>query len=136
VSYDIVLALPTEDRRRAHAFVRALGFETPGEHAEDGVPEPLRVVLNERASVIYIPTDGFGWVTDGRRTADRATAECLLTLQVGTAAQVDDTLARAATSGGVVASAAQHQPWGYSGTFADPDGHLWQVLAQLADGWL
>jgi predicted lactoylglutathione lyase len=36
----------------------------------------------------------------------------------------------------VVASAAQHQPWGYSGTFADPDGHLWQVLAQLADGWL
>ena len=37
-------------------------------------------------------------------------------------------MARAATSGGEIASAAQHQAWGYSAAFADPDGHLWQVL--------
>ncbi len=22
------------------------------------------------------------------------------------------------------------QPWGYTGTFADPDGHLWMVTAE------
>ncbi|MFV2101912.1 hypothetical protein [Micromonospora sp. LOL_024] len=21
------------------------------------------------------------------------------------------------------------QPWGYAGTFADPDGHLWMIVA-------
>ena len=36
--YDIVVALPTTDRARAFAFAQALGFETPGELAEDGVP--------------------------------------------------------------------------------------------------
>jgi predicted lactoylglutathione lyase len=128
MSYDVVLALPTEDRRRAHTFARALGLDTPGELADDGVPEPLRVVLNERTAVMYIPTGGFGWVTAGLPTAERGTAECLVTLQVSTAAEVDDVVARAAISGGEVASAAQHQSWGYSGAFADPDGHLWQVL--------
>jgi predicted lactoylglutathione lyase len=130
MSFDVVLALPTEDRGRAHAFARGLGLDTPGELADDGVPEPLRVVLNERTAVMYIPTGGFGWVTAGRPTAERGTAECLVTLQVSTAADVDNVVARAAISGGQVASAAQHQPWGYSGTFADPDGHLWQVLVQ------
>ena len=59
-SYNMVSALPTADRSRAHAFALALGLETPGELAEDGVPEPLRVQLNERASVMYVPTGGFG----------------------------------------------------------------------------
>jgi predicted lactoylglutathione lyase len=131
MSYDVVLALPTEDRTRAHAFAVALGLETPGEIADDGVPEPLRVALNERTRVMYIPTGGFGWVTAGQPTAERGKAECLVTLQVGTAAEVDDVVARAAIAGGVVVSAAQHQSWGYSGTFADPDGHLWQVLVSL-----
>jgi uncharacterized protein len=130
MSYDVVLALPTEDRGRAHVFARAMGFDTPGEVADDGVPEPLRVVLNGHAAVMYIPTGGFGWVTAGRPTAERGTAECLVTLQVGTAAEVDDLVTRAAIAGGSVVSAARDQPWGHSGTFADPDGHLWQVLVQ------
>ncbi len=59
-TYNLVIALPTADRSRAHAFALALGLETPGEVAEDGVPEPLRVQLNERALVMYVPTGGFG----------------------------------------------------------------------------
>ena len=71
MSFDVVLALPTEHRGRAYAFARTLGLDTPGDLAEDGVPEPLRVVLNERTAVMYIPTGGFGWVTAGRATARR-----------------------------------------------------------------
>lgn len=129
MSFDVVIGLPTEDRARAHAFVRALGLETPGEPADDGVPEPLQVVLNERTRVMYVPTGGFGWVTAGRPTAERGTAECLVSLQVGSTAEVDELLARAGDVGGDIASAPQQQPWGYTGTFADPDGHLWAVLA-------
>ena len=70
-SYNLVIALPTADRSRAYAFAQALGLETPGELAEDGVPEPLRVQLNEQASVMYVPTGGFGWITDGRHHGAR-----------------------------------------------------------------
>ncbi len=128
-SHDVRIALPTADRRRAYAFAQAMGFATPGDLADDGVPEPLQVVLNERTAVMYVPTGGFGWVTAGRTTAEPGTVECLLSLGVASPAEVDAFLERAAAAGAEVAGPAQQQPWGYTGTFADPDGHLWEVVA-------
>ena len=133
MSFDVVLALPTEDRGRAYAFARALGLDTPGELADDGVPEPLRVVLNERTAVMYIPTGGFGWVTAVSTTAERGTTECLVSLQVEKNAQVDDLVARATDAGGEVASAPERRI-GLAAQIADPDGHLWQVLVPATGG--
>lgn len=42
--------------------------------------------------------------------------------------EVDDALAQAAASGGRLVKPGQKVFWGgYSGYFADPDGHLWEV---------
>jgi len=68
-------------------------------------------------------------VTAGRPTAERGTTECLVSLQVGSTREVDDLLARASSGGAEIASAAQQKGWGYTGVFADPDGHLWEVIA-------
>jgi predicted lactoylglutathione lyase len=127
-SYNLVIALPTADRSRAYAFAQALGLETPGELAEDGVPEPLRVQLNEHASVMYVPTGGFGWITDGRATAEPGTSECLLSLQVGMITEVDNLVGRVEAAGGRVVSGPEQKSWGYTGTFTDPDGHLWEAI--------
>jgi uncharacterized protein len=127
-SFNMVIALPTADRSRAYAFARVLGLETPGELAEDGVPEPLRVQLNERASVMYVPTGGFSWITAGRATAESGTSECLLSLQVGTISEVDDLVGHVDAAGGRVVSGPEQKAWGYTGTFTDPDGHLWEAI--------
>ncbi len=124
-SFNIVIALPTADRPRAHAFARGLGLETPGEVADDGVPEPLRVQLNEQTSVMYVPTGGFGWVTADHPTAEPGTSECLLSLELGSRTEVDDLVGRVEPAGGRIASGPEEKPWGYTGAFADPDGHLW-----------
>ena len=43
-------------------------------------------------------------------------------------AEVDDVLARAVAAGARLAKPARDTGWGgYSGYFADPDGHLWEV---------
>lgn len=43
-------------------------------------------------------------------------------------AEVDDVLAQAEAAGGTITKAAETQFWGgYSGYFADPDGHPWEV---------
>ena len=58
---------------------------------------------------MYIPTGGFGWVTAGPRRRSGARRECLVTLQVGTAAEVDDFMARAAIS--AERSSRPHTKW-------------------------
>ena len=57
-----------------------------------------------------------------------------VSVQVETNAEVDHLVARATGAGGEVASAPEQQEWGYSGAFADPDGHLWQVLVPATGG--
>jgi len=43
-------------------------------------------------------------------------------------AEVDAVLAEAAAAGGMLVKPARETAWGgYSGYFADPDGHLWEV---------
>ena len=34
---------------------------------------------------------------------------------------------RARAAGATVVAEPEQKPWGYTGTFADPDGHLWMV---------
>jgi predicted lactoylglutathione lyase len=49
-------------------------------------------------------------------------------INVGSRAEVDAALADAVAAGGTVPKAAAATEWGgYSGYFADPDGHLWEV---------
>lgn len=57
---------------------------------------------------------GFGGITLAQNVTDKAT--------------VDLVLSRAVRAGGILLKAAQDAEWGgYSGYFADPDGHPWEV---------
>ena len=116
----IVVSLPIADRRTP-----ALGLEAVGEPARDGVPEPLQFVLNEGVRLVLVPTGGFGWVIGGHEVAPRGVSECVLGLEGDVVAIVG----RARAAGATVVSEPAQQPWGYTGTFADPDGHLWMVTA-------
>ena len=128
----VILALPTDDRVRAHAFYcGGLGFTAVGEAAEDGVPEPLQVVVTDGLHLMFIPRGGFGWVTGEHDVAPPGVSECLLGLSADTDAEVDTVFARAEKAGAAVVTRPAAPPWGgYTATFADPDGHLWQVGTQ------
>jgi predicted lactoylglutathione lyase len=124
----MIIALPIADRQVSHAFYRdGLGLEAFGEPADDGVPEPLQLRLGADVTLMLIPTGGFGWVIAGRPVAERGTSECVLTLPVGSSAEVDAAVAKAVGAGAEVVTAPTQQPWAYAGIIADPDGHLWQV---------
>ncbi len=126
----LIVALPTADRRVAYAFYQdGLGLEPIGEPADDGVPEPLQFVLNEGARLMFIPTGGFGWVTGDHETAAPGTSEVLLSRRVDSPADVDAATERARAAGARIVSEPEQKPWGYTGTFADPDHHLWEVIA-------
>lgn len=69
---------------------------------------------------------GYGGVTLAYNVTDRA--------------QVDDLLASAVRAGATLLSPAVEKSWGYTGYFADPDGHPWEVAfvpsLPLQDGML
>ena len=81
---------------------------------------------------MLIPQKGFGWVIGDRQVAEPWACECLLSLDAADAAAVDALVERARAAGAEVVAEPARQPWGYTGTFADPDGHLWSVVAEPA----
>jgi predicted lactoylglutathione lyase len=126
----LIVALPIADRSRSHRFyTEGLGLTSVGELAEDGLPEPLQVVVNDGVRLMLIPTGGFGWTIAGRQVAEAGTVECQLTVGFGTEDEVDSFIGRAREAGAEMVSEPRRQPWGYAGNFADLDGHLWMALA-------
>jgi catechol 2,3-dioxygenase-like lactoylglutathione lyase family enzyme len=52
----------------------------------------------------------------------------VLAYNVHSAERVDEVLGEAERAGGAITRPARKTPWGgYSGYFADPEGHLWEV---------
>ena len=55
-------------------------------------------------------------------------SDITLAINLDSKEDVDGALTAAGEAGGTVVKAAVEAPWGgYSGYFADPDGHLWEV---------
>ena len=124
----VVVSLPIAARRTSFEFYRdALGLETVGEAAEDGLPEPLQFVVNDGLLLMLVPSVGFGWVIGSHEVAGRGHSECMLGLSRGSEAEVQQVIEQVRGAGGEIVTEPAEQPWGYAAAFADPDGHLWMV---------
>ncbi len=117
-----LITLGVGDLPRARAFYAALGWRESSSSPEEiaflhGVGPALglwsRAALAEDSGVAQ-DVGGWGGIT--------------LAHNVGSPDEVDAVLAEAQDAGGTVVRAAVATDWGgYSGVFADPDGHRWEV---------
>jgi predicted lactoylglutathione lyase len=124
----IIITLPIEERARAHRFyIDALGLEPVGAPWKDGIPEPLQFALGGGVNLMLIPRKGFGWVLGKQPAAGAGLSECLLQCSCDEDAEVDVVIARAEAAGATVVLRPERKSWGYTGSFTDPDGHLWVV---------
>ncbi|MEZ5938516.1 MAG: VOC family protein [Hyphomonadaceae bacterium] len=118
-----LITLGVADVAAARAFYERLGFRASSASQDavsffqlgGGIALGLfgRAALAEDAGVANTPP-GFSGVT--------------LAHNVRSEEEVDETLAEAVAAGGRLVKAGEKVFWGgYSGYFADPDGHLWEV---------
>ena len=120
----IFLSLPVRDLARARAFYEALGFRI-NEHSSDD--RTASVVVDENIVVTLQTRDRFAEVA-GAEAGDPSRPTSVPCLTVEDRSEVDDLVATAAAAGGRQWSPAAEDGARYTGSFADPDGNVWQVL--------
>jgi hypothetical protein len=117
-----VVTLGVADVPRARSFYQALGWPLSGE-PQDGVAffknAGSRLALYSREAMA---------AEAGRAAAPPGSIGVALTINLESRERVDEALAAAVAAGGTLLRPAEERFWGgYSGYFADPDGHAWEV---------
>jgi uncharacterized protein len=116
-----LVTLGVSDLARARAFYEALGWTTGAAPADDVVffqAGGMIVALwsREQLAEDTVVTDEGGW------------GGITLAHNVRSPAEVDGVLAEAGAAGGTILRSGAETFWGgYSGVFADPDRHPWEV---------
>ena len=118
-----IVTLGVADLERSMAFYRALGWEQRG--------DPSAGITWFRTSGTWIGLFGYeALAVDVGLPADAPAAYrgITLALNFGAAADVDAAFDTAIDAGARLVKPPTLADWGgYSGYFADPDGHLWEV---------
>lgn len=125
-----VLTLAVDDLERALCFYRdGLGLTTEGiigtefEHgavAFFDLQQGLKLALWPRASLAH---------DAGLAAGAPSSTECSLGHNVANRDEVDAVMEQARQAGARIVKPAGETFWGgYAGYFADPDGHLWEVV--------
>ena len=117
-----VITLGVRDVPRARAFYQALGWPLSGEPEEQ-----FAVFRNAGSRLALYSLDGIAEEA-GQTPAAPGHIRATLAVNVESRELVDECLDEAVTAGGTLLRPAKERPWGgYSGYFADPDGHAWEV---------
>ena len=125
----LFLKFPVGDLATARAFYEGLGFRI-NEHSSD--EHTAAVVVDDDFVVTLLTRDRFAELLSGQPgDPGRPTAVPCLSVQLRD--QVDELVGRALSSGGRPGLPTREDGSTYTGSFADPDGNVWQVawLEQL-----
>jgi uncharacterized protein len=117
-----LVTLGVSDMARSRAFYEALGFKASSASQDS--------VTFFNAGGVVLGLFGRAALADDAHVADSEPGFSGVALAHNTAseAEVDRVLAHALVCGATLKKPAQKVFWGgYSGYFADPDGHLWEV---------
>jgi uncharacterized protein len=122
-----VVALRTADLARSTAFYTALGWEL------SPASTPAMSMFKTAGSLLLVCDDALLAELGGEEVAaalaGQAKGEAVLSIHVATDGEVDAAVQEVARAGGVVVKSASPTPLGGSyAFFADPDGHLWEVI--------
>ncbi|MGY1671778.1 VOC family protein [Geodermatophilus sp. SYSU D00710] len=121
----LFVKLPVRDLPAARAFYEALGFRIEETSSDDG---EASVVLADDVVVSLQTRDRFARLLPGD-PGDPAQAPTVVhAVTAASRAEVDDLVARAAAAGGRPGPEAREEDARYTGSFADPDGNVWEVV--------
>lgn len=117
-----LITVGVADLTAARAFYARLGW------VEHGESQPGVAFFQMHGAVLALFGRADLAADQGRPGAALGTGAVTLAQNFGTEAEVDSAFAAALSAGGTALKAPEKVFWGgYSGYWADPDGHVWEV---------
>jgi len=121
----IFVNLPVTDLQRSIAFYEAIGA-TADPHFRDETTQMMR--FSDEISVMVMTHERFSSFTPRRIPNAHETAQVLLALSAESRDEVDETTQTAGRAGGTAdPNPRQDHGFMYGRSFADPDGHIWEL---------
>nr|WP_294903091.1 VOC family protein [uncultured Lacibacter sp.] len=121
----IYINLPVKDLAATKAFWTSLGFGFNPQFTDE---KAACLILNEGSMYAMLITHEFFSTFTNRPIADGSSTQVLLAVEVESREKVDSILRAALENGGSRYRDSADHEWMYYDSFADPDGHQWEVM--------
>lgn len=122
----IFVNLPVKDLQKTMQFFTHLGFSFNQQFTDE---KAACLVINDGSIYAMLITEEFFKTFTKKPVSDATkTTEVLIALDVESRTEVDAMVRKAVEAGGSVYMEPQDHGWMYGHSFADPDGHQWEVL--------
>lgn len=121
----IFVNLPIKDLKKTRAFWTNLGFSFNEKFSDD---RALCLILNEGTIYSMLITHEMFSTFTNRTIADNTSTQVLNAIEVENRRNVDELIKLALENGASRYREPQDHGWMYYDSFADLDGHQWEVL--------
>lgn len=120
----VFINLPVKDIGRSRNFFGELGFTFNPQFSDDNA---ACMIINDSIYVQLLQSDYFATFTRKAVADAHKTTEVLIALDAASREEVNQFISKAAELGGTIYAEAADHGWMYQHSFADLDGHQWEM---------
>ena len=122
----IFVNLPVKDLKRSIDFFSHLGFSFNMQFTDD---KAACLIINDGSIYAMLLTEPMFKTFTKKEIADATkTTEVLIAIDAESKEKVGEMVSKAVEAGGSIYAEPQDHGWMYQHSFADPDGHQWEIL--------
>ncbi|MFT2010877.1 VOC family protein [Pontibacter sp. 13R65] len=121
----IFINLPVKDLNRSKEFFSKLGFTFNEQFSDD---KAACLVLGDNIFSMLLTEPFFKGFTKKEISDATQSTEVLIAIDAESREKVDEMVRKAVEAGGSSYMAPQDHDWMYQHSFADPDGHQWEIM--------
>jgi len=121
----IFVNLPVKDLKKSMDFFTKLGFTFNPQFTDDNA---ACMIIGENIYSMLLMEKFFKGFTKKEISDAKKTTEVLIAIDAESREKVDELIKKAVDAGGTIYRDPDDHEWMYSHSFADLDGHQWEVL--------
>lgn len=121
----VFLNLPVKNLNKSIEFFTKLGFTFNPQFTDETA---TCMIISDNIFAMLLTEKKFREFTRKEIADAKKTTEVLIAIDAESREKVDEMVKTAADAGGIIYAAAQDHGWMYQHSFADLDGHQWELL--------